>query len=166
VATNFDLSLTNVTKYLGAVSKLSAGSITTHSLEDAATDQKINGVWVTTMDMDKAMAVINPIFNSNSGGTPAQPVSSVGKKIEVLNGGYTSGTASQTQTTLESKGFTVANIGDYTGAKQAATRIIVSAAGMGADLQALFPGSSVTVDAKQCAADGVDIIVILGTDAS
>lgn len=161
VKTNFDIL--DFPKYYSCVSKLTADNINTHSL--VGTDQTDSGgTWYTTLDMDASMQIINSIFYDSDADAQAAQASSVGKQIEVLNGGDTSGMAQKTKDMLAGKGFTVAGIGDYTGTKQAATRIIVKSGGMGADLQALFSGSSVTVDAAQCAGAGVDIIVIIGTD--
>lgn len=162
VTTNFDITK-NLPKYAGYIGKLNINNINTHSL--VGTDKQDSaGTWYTYLDMDASAQIIDSIFYDSDADAQAAQASSAGKQIEVLNGGYTSGMAQKTKDMLTSQGFTVVGIGDYAGAKQAATRIVVKRDGMGQDLQALFNGSDVSVDAGACAGAGVDIIVILGTD--
>ncbi|MCL2352434.1 MAG: LCP family protein [Firmicutes bacterium] len=158
VKTNFDP--VDLPKYINYVKNLGAGDINTHLL--VGDDRYDGSAWYTYLDMDASMRVIDSIFYD--AGEPKR-VSSVGKKIQVLNGGYTAGMAQKTSDELTSQGFTVAGIGDYTGTQQAGTRILVKDDGMGEDLLPLFAGASLIVAENECADAGVDIIIILGTDA-
>ena len=87
-------------------------------------------------------------------------VSSVGKKIIILNGSKIAGLAALKQNELVDAGFTVPKVGDYTQEVLTRTRIIVSKKKMGADLTAYFKNPELVVGETQ---NGYDIEIILGT---
>ena len=87
-------------------------------------------------------------------------VSSVGKKIIILNGSKIAGLAALKQKELVDAGFTVPKVGDYTQEVLTRTRIIVSKKKMGADLTAYFKNPELVVGETQ---NGYDIEIILGT---
>ena len=97
---------------------------------------------------------------------PEQDVEkSTDKKVQVLNGGYTDGMAGEIQRRFEEKGVSVANIGTYYGEKKAETQIFVSRDGIGKDLLSCFEKpANIIVDADKTAAEGYDIIVVVGID--
>ena len=64
---------------------------------------------------------------------------------------------------LESKGYKVAAVKTYNGEKTANTRIIVGLEGMGIDLQKIYNGSEIIVDATMLG-QNEDILIILGTE--
>ena len=87
------------------------------------------------------------------------------KKIKVLNGGYTDGMAGEIQKRFAQKGINNVEIGTYDGEKMTETQIYVSRAGTGLDLAKCFEKPvNVVVDAEKTAAEGVDIIVVIGID--
>ncbi|MPM92825.1 hypothetical protein SDC9_139961 [bioreactor metagenome] len=87
--------------------------------------------------------------------------SSVGKDIEVANGGSKSGFAGENQEMLVSEGFTVEKVSTFDGERTDYTRIIVSEDGMGKDLQRYYPNSNIIVDSSMLN-EGIDILIILG----
>jgi len=157
VQTNFNPA--DLPKYLGEVKGLDSSKIITYTLPGK--DQYIGDVSYFLHDEVAAAELVQEIFYGAS--TTREPESSVGKSIQVLNGGVVSGLAARTRDDLAEVGFTVSTIGDYSGTKVAATRIVVKRASLGADLQALFPGS--TLEVNPSGTNGYDIVVILGTDA-
>ena len=68
--------------------------------------------------------------------------------------------AAKMQERLESKGYTVAEIGDYTKETLTRTKIIVKKEGQGEDLVKYFKDPEVTVGTVD---DGYDIEIIVGT---
>ena len=153
-------------KYLGYAKSLNADSIYTYTLPGAG--KTINGVSYFIHDEAQTVDLADRLFRGAGGATPAPAsvlplVSSTGLSIQVLNGGSVRGLARRTHDELNAAGFTVDDYDDHQGARTAYTRIIVSAANMGADLQALFPESQIEV--TPTALNGYDIVIILGTDA-
>lgn len=90
----------------------------------------------------------------------SKKISSKGKKILVLNGSKIRGLAAKMQERLEKKGYTVAEIGDYTKGTLTQTKIIVKKEGQGEDLTKYFKDPTVTVGTVE---DGYDIEIIVGT---
>lgn len=97
---------------------------------------------------------------SASANKKAKKISSKGKKILVLNGSRIRGLAAKMQEILEDKGYTVAEIGDYTEETLTQTKIIVKKEGQGEDLVKYFKDPEVTVGMVD---DGYDIEIIVGT---
>ena len=81
-------------------------------------------------------------------------------KIQVLNGGYVNGQASETQNSLLSTGYNVTSVGTYQGEKANNTRIFVKEEGMGDEIVREFIGGEVIVDPN--IANNFDIVVVLG----
>lgn len=98
-----------------------------------------------------------------NGGTKAVERISLGAAIEILNGSGITGLAAKYQTSLLEDGYTVSKIGNYTSQTEQATRILVKEEGLGADLLEYFEGASIEVSQLP---DGVDIEIILGSDAN
>lgn len=89
-----------------------------------------------------------------------KPISSVGKKILILNGSKISGLAASKQQELVNAGFTVPKVGDYTRETLTQTRIIVTKDGMAQDLLSYFKDPEIVVGTVE---NGYDIQIILGT---
>jgi LCP family protein required for cell wall assembly len=143
-------------KYLPYIQDLAEdGAIRTHSM--SGWDELKNGQWYTFLDMDELALQVDGIFNSDKA-----KESAIGLDIYVLNGGSVSGLAARNRLFLESKGFTVSRVGDYDGERKNYTRIIVKSREYGSDIQALYPGSKIEVDASAYPDD--DIALILGTN--
>lgn len=98
-----------------------------------------------------------------NGGTKTVERISLGAAIEILNGSGITGLAAKYQTSLLEDGYTVSQIGNYTSQTEQATRILVKEEGLGADLLEYFEGASIEVSQLP---DGVDIEIILGSDAN
>lgn len=84
--------------------------------------------------------------------------------IQILNASQINGLAAEYKETLEEQGYTVDSVGNYTGQVQTASSILVREEGTGADL--LFYLKDAVVTVSETLPDGIDIQIILGTDAS
>lgn len=89
----------------------------------------------------------------------AEPISSVGLRISLLNGSQITGLASKYSNIIQNAGFGVAEIGNYTDEILQETKIIVAEEGMGRDLLPLFQNAIVEVGSVPI---GFDIQIILG----
>lgn len=87
-------------------------------------------------------------------------VSSKGLQILILNGSRINGLAGKMQEKLQKKGYTIAEIGDYTKETLTKTKIIVKKEGQGEDLAKYFKNPTVTVGMVE---EGYDIEIIVGT---
>lgn len=87
-------------------------------------------------------------------------ISSVGKKILILNGSKITGLAASKQKELVNAGFTVPKVGDYTKETLTQTRIIVTRDGMAQDLLTYFKEPEIVAGTVE---NGYEIQIILGT---
>lgn len=109
----------------------------------------------------KANATASPAPTTESDNKkPKKPVSSKKARIIILNGSRINGLAGKMQEKLQKKGYTVAEIGDYTKEILTQTKIIVKKEGQGEDLAKYFKDPMVTVGMVE---DGYDIEIIVGT---
>lgn len=130
---------------------------------------------IFSVDTKAAKSFLNKLANNTTSYTKAQEnlsavqasktknkkiKSSKGLSIIVLNGSRISGLASATQTKLNSDGFSVDKIGDYTDEILTHTRIIVKEKGAGNDLAGYFTNPEIVIGDVQ---EGFDIEIILGT---
>lgn len=86
-------------------------------------------------------------------------ISSVGLRISLLNGSKITGLASKYSNIIQNAGFSVGEIGNYSGEILQSTKIIVSKEGMGRDLLPLFQDAVIEVGTVPV---GYDIQIILG----
>lgn len=93
--------------------------------------------------------------------TTAEPISSVGHSIEVLNSTDTAGVAAGWKEKLTGEGFTVSDIGNYETETLTSTKIIVTQDGMGQDLVGYFRNATVEVGTIS---SGAEIQIIVGTE--
>ena len=91
-----------------------------------------------------------------------EDISSIGYNIEILNSTGVAGLAAQYKDKLENKGFTVANVDNYTQQLQK-TKIIVPQEGMGSDLQEFFNEPEIEVN-EAMSNEEIDIQIIIGED--
>ena len=92
-----------------------------------------------------------------------EPVS-LGRNIRVLNGSGINGLASQVKTQLESNGYTVTGIGNYSRSDVMNSVIQVREDGLGNDLLSYLHGA--TVEIGEDMPEGVDIQIVLGKSES
>ena len=90
----------------------------------------------------------------------AEPISSVGHTIEVLNSTDTAGVAAGWRDKLNAAGFNVIQVGNYETETLTNSKIIVSQDGMGQDLLQYFPNATIEVGTID---SGVEIQIIVGT---
>lgn len=132
---------------------------------------------IFTIDTKAAKSFLNKLANNTTSYTEPQESTAVtassnnkpknkktksskGLSIIVLNGSRINGLASATKTELDSAGFSVKQIGDYTDETLTHTRIIVKEKGIGNDLAEYFMEPEIVVGDVQ---EGFDIEIILGT---
>lgn len=160
-----NIGITDALKYLKYLDGFSSESITTYTLPGEPENLPTGSYFI--YDEEETTKLIYDIFqkpsseiyqeeNSSSSDEP-----STEKQIQVLNGGYTSGLAGKTKESLEKNGFTISNIGDYSGEKKEPTRIYVKKEGQGKDLEKYFTESEIIVDSDET--KEYDIVIILGT---
>ncbi len=160
-----DITLSDALKYVQYADDADLSKIQMETIPGEG--QMVGGVSYYLVDEVEAKAAVNRIFFSDDveaveEGT-TEEISSVGKNIEVANGGYKSGFAAENQQMLENEGFTISGISTYNGEKTANTRIFVSEEGMGKDIQGYYPNSEIIVEPSMLG-EGIDILIILGTD--
>lgn len=164
VSTNF--SVTNIPRYLNSIKDFKAEDITFSVLPGEA--QKINNGSYYILDTAETKKLIDRIFYEPSetpaasetpSPSPTPLRSDKDLRIQVLNGGDTSGMAAKTRDTLRAAGYTVTKADDYTGTKVSITRIMVREDWMGESLLPFFKDAEIKVDT---AIADCDIIIIIG----
>lgn len=112
------------------------------------------------------LSVLNQIISASATETAVTSSSETAQedskklRIYVLNGSQIAGLASKTKERLESDGYQVPEIGNYTEQTLTHTRIIVSKKEQGKDLESYFEDPERSVGEV---AEGYDIEIILGT---
>lgn len=158
-----DMSIKDLTKYAGYLKDASSSNMRVMTLP--GTPQTVNGKSYVFKNEEETVTLVQDILSLTSTEdttTEEEPetISSTGRDIQVLNGGYTSGKAGSTADTLRSAGFTVSNVGDYDGEKTENTRIYVTEEGMGEDLTSYFSNPEIIVDSTI----EYDIKIVIGTN--
>ncbi len=149
--------ITDVVKYFSVLDSIGSGEISNFTVP--GTSAVIDNSACYQVDEDTLDYLIKSVDNGTFGKTH-ESISSVGKNIVVLNGGYTSGLAGIFRGRLQEAGFTVGGVADFDGLKSDITKIYVKQAGEGQDLQEYFTDSLIIVG-EEMPADG-DIVVVLG----
>lgn len=154
VTTNFNIN--EVPKYLKYVKDISPENIQTATIP--VKSRYVDGVETNDIefDLDACEKVISEVFYDED----MQKISSKGKKIKVLNGGYVNGLAGKKQEELIGAGFNVTEIGDSDMPKDENTFIYVNKEGLGYDLKEFFNKPRVKYVKNQT---DFDIIIVLGT---
>jgi LCP family protein required for cell wall assembly len=169
-----NVSVSDAIKYASALNKLDTSKIETYTLPgDVAA---IDGISGYEMYSDETAELVYNIFErsieeiledtteettAGVGDEDSSVSDSKGASIIVRNGGYTSGKAAQVKATLERDGYTVSEIGDYSGEKRSKTRIYVAEDGLGSDLEGYFVNAETMVDSSKT--EGYDIMIVVGT---
>lgn len=170
VKTNAGIS--DAIKYASALNKIDASKMQTYTLPGDI--DYVEGISGYSADMDAVKELCYDIFekptdeiladeqNTTNTDTDTAIQDSKSAKIQVLNGGYTNGKASEVQSMLQAEGFSVENIGTYNDEKHPETRIYVNKEGLGKDLTQYFTNAEVILDTTT--ANDYDIVVVIGTD--
>lgn len=120
------------------------------------------------MDLQAVAEILDAVESGNSAeiegvtGT-GEPVS-LGHNIRVLNGSGINGLAGQLKSQLETNGYTVTGIGNYSSSDVANSVVQVREEGLGNDLLAYLHGASVEINEDM--PEGVDIQIVLGKSES
>jgi LCP family protein required for cell wall assembly len=164
--------VTDAIKYASALNKIDASKMETYTLPGDI--DYVEGISGYSADMDAVKELCYNIFERSTEDILAEEQSnatadtqetvqdSKSAKIQVLNGGYTNGKASEVQAELQDEGYNVENIGTYNDEKQAETRIYVNKDGLGKDLKQYFKNAEVIIDTTST--KDYDIVVVIGTD--
>lgn len=154
-----DLTVTDAVKYVQYADDADLSKMKMETLPGVG--GYIGKVSYFLSDEVETKAAVKRLFFSDNVTEEEAAQSSVGKAIEVANGGSKSGFAAENEKMLTGEGFTVSKISTYEGDRTAYTRIVVSKAGMGEDIQGYYPDSQIVVDSSMLN-DGIDILIILG----
>lgn len=157
-----DMNITQMLKYVPEMPSISGSNITGYTLPGEA--RFIGDVSYYILDDDLTKDMVDQIFFNSpaeSEEESSSPENSLGKKICVLNGGYTSGLAGKKRDMLEREGYSISYIGDYDGLKVGYTRIYVSEEGEGEDLAEYFDNPEIIADSSKTY--DCDIAIVLGT---
>lgn len=155
VKTNVGVS--DAVKYFSVLNDFNSDEI--ESFTVPGTSAVLDGVSCYQVDEDTTDYLVKCVYDG-SYGAGYESVSSEGKNIVVLNGGYTSGLAAVFKNKLETVGFSVGSVGDFKGLKSDITKIYVKNKGEGQDLQEYFSDSMIIIG-EEMPAEG-DIVVVLG----
>lgn len=154
-----DVSLTDAVKYMQYADDADITKLKTETLPGVG--QYVGNVSYFLSDEIETKAAVKRLFFSDDVTAEETAQSSVGKVIEVANGGSKSGFAGENQKMLVSEGFTVEKVSTFDGERTDYTRIVVSQDGIGKDLQGYYPNSQIVVDSSMLN-EGIDILIILG----
>lgn len=165
-----DIGIDDAIKYLKFINDVDLNNIVMEKLPgEGRTVMNDNGEKISYFfpDTVEMKAVVDKLFydiveEESTAVANGNVLSSKGKKIEILNGGFVNGIAGRTQDKLEEDGFEVSSIGTYEGEKQSQTLIIVNESGLGEDLKKYFVDSKIKVSKSELS-DGTDIKIIIGT---
>jgi LCP family protein required for cell wall assembly len=163
--TKTDFGIGDLPKYVGFIGDLNPDNITFLTLPGVAVDTSPSYFIANNDEIAELVSL-----NFESGGRPnpkaetqlASAKSSKDAKIQVLNGAQLAGIASKYQEKLETDGYNVENIGNYTGSYKPYTRILVKEQGLGEDLAGYFSDPIITVENNMT--DRFDIVIIIGKD--
>lgn len=153
-----DMSITDIiaygTKYLG---NLNLQEMQTHIIPGNA--QYINGISYYVIDEQRVKNFVQRAISTEE---PKKGDSSEAN-IQVLNGGSVNGLATKYGDILKDAGYTVDEVGTFSGERLDQTRIIVAKEGLGTDLIQYFTNAEVVVDASEVS-NNSSIKVIIGLD--
>ncbi len=158
---NTNAGIADVVKYFSVLD--SFGNSEIYSFTVPGTSAVIDGSACYQVDEDTLGYLMKNVHNGSFGKT-YESISSAGKNITILNGGYTSGLAGIFRSRLTEAGFTVGDIADFDGLKSDVTKIYVSRNGEGQDLQEYFSDSLIIAGEEMPA--GGDIVIVLGVGES
>ncbi len=148
--TNFDLKMLPV--FLPFLTNFSEDNIEFFTMPNT-----VDGGYVVMKEPD-CSELIDYMFYSTE---DVEPVSSIGLDIEILNGTYIDGLASEAKEILEADGYTVTSIGD-SDVKLEQTKIYVKDRAYGQDLKHYFNTPKIVNDPTL----DTDIRIILGSSGS
>jgi hypothetical protein len=173
-----DVKLADAIKYMSVIKDFDADRLTTYTLPGGNEDSMIiPGGYVYDEAATKELAynifqkssmqiLADERAQQESGETTVQEEENNSKDcvIQVLNGGYKNGAASDLKEELEEDNYTVKSIGSYTGDKTVNDRIYTAKEDVGEDLKEYLTDVEVIYDPDFVAENGdYDIVIVIGT---
>ncbi len=152
-----DISLADCLSYLKYVSLIDTENITMETIPGEAENLFIPDKEGIAKLSDKVFRGIEPDISENTESIK----DSKHYTIEVANGGFKDGYATQTQARLNQLGYNVTEVSSWSGVKNENTIIYVKEEGIGDDLVGLFSTAEIVVDASVID-DGTDIKIVTG----
>lgn len=157
-----DISMVDAVKYVRYVDDIDMNNIQMETIPGVG--QMVGKISYYLHDSEGTSALVDEIFYSVPADPDTKASSSKNKKIEVANGGITSGLAKKTQDYLVGEGYNVPQISTYTGDRTEYTRIVVKQSGVGEDLRKYFGSDAKVLVKPELVATGMDIRIIIGTN--
>jgi LCP family protein required for cell wall assembly len=160
ITTNATLS--DAIKYASAINDINVDNMSTYTLPGEAYARYY-------YDEEETERLVYNIFKRSSDEIIAEreavengtvPHDSKSAKIQVLNGGYTNGKASEVKDRLVADGYDVEDIGTYNEEKRTQTKIYVNEFGLGEDLVDYFADATVINDSTKTG--DYDIVIVIG----
>jgi LCP family protein required for cell wall assembly len=177
-----DVNLADAIKYMSVVKDFDPNKLTTYTLPGGDEDSLvISGGYVYNEDETKELAynifkkssmqiIADERAQQENGGTTSDTTTeeTVNKSkdcvIQVLNGGYKNGAASDLKDELEADDYNVTSIGSYSGDKTVNDRIYTAKEDVGEELKEYLTDAEVIYDPDFVAESGdYDIVIVIGT---
>lgn len=149
-----DVKLSDAIKYITYLDDVDMDKLSMQTLPGGA--RYIDNISYFIADEAETAKLVQDVF------FPEEELVSLGKAIEVSNGGDVSGLAGKTGDKLKSARYNVVEISNFYGEKTDYTRIIVKEDGLGSDLTKYFKDARIAVS-PETLDDKTDILIILGT---
>jgi LCP family protein required for cell wall assembly len=171
-----NVKLSDGIKYMSVIKDFDADKLTTYTLPGLNVVPLISGGY--TMDEEATEELAYNVFQKSSmqilaeekeeeateEAEKAEKAVSKDCSIQVLNGGFKNGAASDMKADIEEEGYTVKSIGSFTGSKTVNDRIYVAREGIGTDLEEFLNNPELIVDPDFVSENGdYDIVIVIGT---
>lgn len=161
---NSNLSIHNKEKYVPTYLKINPDYVYSYAYPGETSPEGFLPDTTAGPNMVSAILENETTYNTAQSADSLIPgqeaISSIGYKIQILNGSKINGLAASYQSKLTTAGYTVTGVGNYEGPIVTNTIVKVSTPGLGYDVAGYFKDATVSVESLE---DGIDIQIILGT---
>ncbi|MBP3888674.1 MAG: LCP family protein [Cellulosilyticum sp.] len=154
-----DIKLSEIKDYLPYLSSMTAENLTFNIVPGEG--QYIGGKSYYVIDEEALPLFLEEVFNENVEEEPKEVVIDKTVSIEVLNSTSTKGVAGKAREELETEGYSVNEIGNYTLDTLNRTIVYVKDETLGQQFLNYYPGALIKVDTNIT----YDICIVLGNDA-
>lgn len=156
-----DIKLSEITGYLPYLSSMTAENLTFNIVPGEG--QYIGGKSYYVIDEEQIPTFLEEVFSDDEAGESASEENVIDKSvtIEVLNSTSTKGLAGKARELLETEGYSVNEIGNYTLDTLNTTIIYTTDEAKGKQFLEYYPGALIKIDTNIA----YDICIVLGNDA-